>query len=137
MQNNIIFHIESQAKNVMLLVAAMRGTFSFLNFLKEDIESLILATVEVVNNAIQHAYLNQPGKEIKISLTFNDKYTIVEIVNYGLCIEKEPSYDLPASESEGGRGWFIIKSCVDQVSFRSKDGINNITLVKSINLGES
>jgi anti-sigma regulatory factor (Ser/Thr protein kinase) len=105
--------------------------------LKEDIESLILATVEVVNNAIQHAYLNQPGKEIKISLTFNDKYTIVEIVNYGLCIEKEPSYDLPASESERGRGWFIIKSCVDQVSFRSKDGINNITLVKSINLGES
>ncbi|MCP3670460.1 MAG: ATP-binding protein [Gammaproteobacteria bacterium] len=85
--------------------------------------------VEGINNAILHAYGGEGGHDISISYKLADDFLQLKICDSGRAMHKEQTVGLPASESETGRGWFIIQSWMDSVDYHS-DSAGNILIMK-------
>ncbi len=85
--------------------------------------------VEGINNAILHAYGGEGGHDISISYKLADDLLKLKIFDSGCAMQKEQTVDLPASESEKGRGWFIIQSWMDSVDYHS-DSAGNILIME-------
>ena len=82
------------------------------------------AVIEVANNCIQHAYMNQTGKPIEISYDFKPELVQIVIADQG------PAFFGP-TESPGitpmgdsGRGLQIIEAWVSSFSFERKNHWN-------------
>ena len=71
------------------------------------------AAVEALNNVILHAYGSQTGHEIVVQWRNKNSCLRIEIIDYGLSMSTLPVAALPPSDAENGRGWWIIKACVD------------------------
>jgi anti-sigma regulatory factor (Ser/Thr protein kinase) len=86
------------------------------------------AIVELVNNAILHAYGSRPGFPIDVRVELADDRVVAEVRDRG------PHFDGPASSgpadlmSESGRGFDIIEAFVDCLAFL-KDGDWNVCRV--------
>jgi anti-sigma regulatory factor (Ser/Thr protein kinase) len=86
------------------------------------------AAIEVVNNSIQHAYLDQAGHPIKI--TFRLEPSMLELVVF----DRGPVYSGPAESTrsdplaESGRGFEIIKAGVSKLEYSHSNGWNKCRL---------
>ncbi len=92
---------------------------------------LELAMVEAANNVVEHGSL-AADSEIELNfrveggtavVTLSDRGKAVPMGLYGECRE------VPLDATEG-RGVSIVRSCVDMVSYATKDGVNVLTLTK-------
>jgi serine/threonine-protein kinase RsbW len=103
-----------------------------------------LGVVEALNNVVEHAYQLQPNNKIKVIFQPSKDHVVVCIIDTGVAMEQsllfsddnqQWSKDLNALEniSEGGRGLTLIKSIMDEVSYKSENGINQLTLLKKMN----
>ena len=133
--------IDSQLTNTSLVAMAVRGLCSITVLSPVEINRLELCLVEVVNNAIEHAYDNQPGFRVvvlvdvrkeSITLTVSDRGRAMpaEVLAEG----KEPELDPESPETWlcSGRGLHIVKNLMDSVSYRSEDGQNSLVMTKQI-----
>lgn len=104
-----------------------------------------LAVVEAVNNCIEHAYHQQDGQEVRIALEIGAEaveivvedsgepldHTLVETVSKDtLTFDPADMDNLP----EGGMGWFLINSMMDEVRYVSQGGCNTLSMVKNITI---
>lgn len=82
------------------------------------------AVVEVVNNCIQHAYLNKTGQPIQVSYQLGDDRVQIAISDKGRAFQepKDTSDIVPMSES--GRGLQIIRAWVTELKFERRDEWN-------------
>ncbi|MFO1352822.1 MAG: anti-sigma regulatory factor [Gammaproteobacteria bacterium] len=124
--------IDSELQNVALMAAAVRGLCAAAALTKVDIDRLELGVVEALNNAIIHAYKDQPGGEIRLLWTQEEDMLRIHISDQGQSMRFPPDGHLPGPEAENGRGWFIIQSCVDQLEYGSERGVNTVTLTKRL-----
>ena len=90
------------------------------------------AVIEVVNNCIQHAYLNKPGQPIRISYQLDDDLVQIVVADKGQAfLEQVETLDAdPMSES--GRGLQIIRAWVTKLSFERCDEWNVCELEQKI-----
>ncbi|MCU7836157.1 MAG: ATP-binding protein [gamma proteobacterium symbiont of Taylorina sp.] len=93
---------------------------------------LELCAVEAVNNAIIHAYANKPGGKITIEYSLFHKQLEIKISDSGAAMQQAIPEHLVAPESEGGRGWYIMKQWMDSVEYMSKQGTNTVILRKTL-----
>ena len=90
------------------------------------------AVVEVINNCIQHAYLNKTGQPIRISYQLDHDRVQIVVSDKGRAFlePKETSEADPMSES--GRGLQIIRAWVTKLSFERRDEWNVCELEQKI-----
>lgn len=105
-----------------------------LKFSEPDRDSIAIAITEAVNNAIYHG--NKLDKQKKVRFTIHElpnalRFTVGD-EGSGFKPDDVPNPLDPANLlKENGRGIFILKSLMDQVSYDFSGGGTTITLVKN------
>lgn len=85
--------------------------------------SCTLALVEAVNNAIFHAHKKDPEKWIDLSLDFSEAKIEMAVHDSGRGFILN-GRDVPALEKSHGRGLFLIRSLMNEVTYeRNKSNV--------------
>jgi len=104
-----------------------------MNFSEDERDSLAIAVTETVNNAILHGNKNDQTKVVKIVYILNPANLTIQVKDQGKGFDPN-SVDNPCDPKnllkECGRGVFIIRALMDQVSFEQDGTGMLITLVK-------
>ncbi|OCH17421.1 MULTISPECIES: ATP-binding protein [unclassified Aliivibrio] len=116
-----------------------------LNISEDTINQAELCLVEMVNNAYEHAYLNQDGPVIEVkSYLQTPALLITEISDYGQALPQEvlvqsteqsfivPEEDKPETWLTSGRGFIIVDQLMDTIAYENKDGKNTFYLGKRL-----
>lgn len=130
------FIIASKIDQISLLSQAIRAVFNTV--IEEEIAlyNLELCLVEALTNVIRHAYHGKPDNLIDVLVTVNDHYVFMQITDSGdkaripmPKIELDPETNDIHNLSESGRGLYIIRQLMDEVSFGVQEG-NNVLMMK-------
>lgn len=135
------FQIESQLDAVGLLAVAVNGVCQSLGFSQVECSMIELGVVEAVNNSIQHAYQDEPGKVVTLELSVFPDCVIFDVVDSGrsadpAMMHADHSADLSVDPkhaellSESGRGLAIIQRVMDSALYMPGAGGNRFRLCK-------
>ncbi|MBI4514663.1 MAG: ATP-binding protein [Deltaproteobacteria bacterium] len=133
----ITLAIDSQLDSVFLVgqaVAAICGASPLGAAKAREVEA---AVVEAVNNAIEHAYGNQSGHRVEVVIELQAGCVVCRVCDRGRTMQQSPSNLAEAAgegaeePTEGGRGFMIMRSLMDQVSYARAGDQNVLTLVKT------
>jgi serine phosphatase RsbU (regulator of sigma subunit)/anti-sigma regulatory factor (Ser/Thr protein kinase)/transposase len=103
-------------------------------FRRKDITAILLAIEEACTNVIRHAYLMGEGT-LKLRITLYSDRMQISIFDTGRSFdfEKESEPDLNRyikTGRKGGLGIYLIRKITDEVSYRSRNGVNELRMVK-------
>lgn len=89
--------------------------------------SIVLATDEAVNNVMRHAHRNQPDASIHLECYFGQSGIEILIHDEGepFDLDSVPHLD-PAEVRIGGRGVFLMRRLMDELSCSPRNGHGNI-----------
>jgi len=95
------------------------------SFGEEDLNRIMLALSEAVNNAVVHGNKQDPEKEVVIDsrLTDNGETLVISVEDEGDGFDPNSIPDPLKEENllkEGGRGVYLIKQYADEVQFSKK-----------------
>lgn len=92
-----------------------------------------LVLTEAMTNAIHHANEGDPEKEVHITITILDRNLNIKVYDQGQGFDVA-SLSPPDFQSleEHGRGVYIIRALMDQVSYRKTNGGNVLEMVKCL-----
>lgn len=132
----ITLAIDSRVENVFLVGLAVNKICASIPMSEQAAYEAEVSVVEAVNNAIKHAYNNQPGHTVEVVVTVGPGAVTFEVCDTGRSLErlevKLPPVDdqNPENIPEGGRGLYIMHAYSDQVRYQRREGRNVLTLVK-------
>ena len=104
-----------------------------MNFSKDEMDDIAISVSEAVNNAIMHGNLANPEKMVHITFIRERDSLIVKVRDEGNGFSPD---DLPDPTSPEnllklkGRGIFIIRQLMDEVTHRKTNEGMEVTLVK-------
>jgi serine/threonine-protein kinase RsbW len=115
-------------------VPAMRqvlgDTLRRLGVSEDSVSDILLAASEACTNVIRHAA--RSVRDYAVAATVDTKGCRVEVIDTG-SRWRPPGRGRPHPSSESGRGFEVMRACVDDVSLRSAPGRGTIvTLDKRI-----
>ncbi len=94
----------------------------------ESLSAAQIVLAEALNNVVEHAYAQYPGK-IEIWVTRRESYLFIRIMDDGLAM---PGGDLPCGKPgwpedlpEGGFGWSLIRNLSHDLTY-ARDGKRNL-----------
>ncbi len=134
----------SQSDNVIIRSFSSEEEFDkifkeFEIYVKDFVDSeearqhIIISSIELVNNALEHGNKNDPEKVVYLAYASNGKEIKITVRDEGKGFNPQALED-PRSDGknqlERGRGIFIVKSYMDEVYFNGSG--NTITIVKSL-----
>ena len=91
-----------------------------------------LAFVEGCNNAVQHTPDADASKKIIVELTMQSGYVELRINEHSHGYELPAESPLPGAESETGRGIFLMRTLMDDVSYVRSNSSNCLVLKKAV-----
>jgi len=103
------------------------------SLIDEERDSLAIAVTEIVNNAMIHGNKLLPEKNVTIHYTVTPRELIISIQDEGTGFDPEKLDDPCKPENllkDCGRGVFIVRSLLDEVSFHQEATGMKVTLVK-------
>ena len=137
--------IESDYKHVALLGKAINSLCSLTNFSDIDTYQVELCVVEAVNNAIEHVYEREKGKLVEVTFSLHQSKMTIDICDTGKSMDEKwlrrdnafPDFDAHdlSSLPEGGWGLSIMHQVMDEVTYRTSNGKNVLTLTKRFTPG--
>lgn len=130
---NLVF--AGEPKNVSLAGAVTRIFCEFVRLPAPDAARVELALVEAANNAIIHGCHGRADAEIHMQVRIEGGALVIELRDPGIPLPVLPDGEMPDPLAESGRGWPLIRACVDRVGYRSEGGINILTLGKLLPAG--
>ena len=95
-----------------------------------------LSLDELVTNIVSYGYRDIDEREIRVTLTEQDRALMVVLEDDGIAfnpLSEAAMPDLEASVEErriGGLGVYFVKSLMDEVSYERRDERNRITLIQ-------
>ncbi|HQA27332.1 MAG TPA: ATP-binding protein [Candidatus Competibacteraceae bacterium] len=130
----IRLEIDSRPECIELLSDALCGVCRRLP--ATEIDRINLAMVEAVNNAVEHAYRGEPGHPVWVELELASDHLRVRVCDRGHPMDPhhleaeliEPDPADPATWSMRSRGLFIIRNCMDEVRYETRDGVNILAM---------
>jgi serine/threonine-protein kinase RsbW len=106
---------------------------SFIDNAKDKFEldddiygNIMIAVTEAVNNAIKHGNANDRSKNVSLSLSLRDSMIqfLIKDEGQGFDYENLPDPTSPENlEKIGGRGIFLMKHLSDEVQFKERGKI--------------
>jgi serine/threonine-protein kinase RsbW len=135
--------INSDLRDVVLIGLAVNKICEHLQMDEVEAYRVELCAVEAATNAIRHAYSNQPGNEVSITLAVHGKRLEVEVADNGLAMlaaqvarlshgSEVLDFD-PADRSslpEGGMGLQIMREVMDEISYQTDGEVNRLRLTR-------
>ncbi len=110
---------------------------------KELVYSVELAVCEAVANSIKHAHACRADCSVEVNVLLYPSDIVVQVTDTGIPLNTEilkqkqqlcePRDNI--SETEGGRGLFLIQKTMDEVRYKSFAGKNTLTMKKKIPSG--
>ena len=124
--NTISIQIPSILENIRMIE-------SFIDNAKEKFEldddiygNIMIAVTEAVNNAIKHGNASDKSKNVSLSLSLKESMIkfLIKDEGQGFDYEHLPDPTSPENiEKVGGRGIFLMKHLSDEVQFKEKGKI--------------
>ncbi|MFQ5627226.1 MAG: ATP-binding protein [bacterium] len=137
LKRKMALSIESKLDNVSLVGTAVSKLCSNIPLSELETYQVELCVVEACNNAIEHAYKNQPGHVVEVDVEFDPDKISFAIVDTGNSLQQacEPTLDYnPKGDvhelPEGGMGLYLIKEIMDKSEYTTSHGKNKLTLTK-------
>ena len=126
--------IDSHLDNVVLVSMAVKGLCCLNDFTDTDVNRIELCIVEIINNAIEHAYENKAGYRVEVVVTVPDrKKLILKVYDTGKKMpdlsnrSMEENY-MDAMNSDAlkcsGRGLYIVNKVMQDINYFSEKGKN-------------
>lgn len=126
--------VAAKLENVRVLAAWLRDRCHSEGIVDTDAFDLELAMVEAANNCIEHGYVENTGGNIGIAFELSERAVEVALYDRGKAIPphllsecREVPFD-----ALSGRGMSIVRSCVDEIDYRSEDGLNILVMTKRL-----
>ena len=117
-QHRITLTVSSSVENISPLAEALHALCLYASNNDTLAMNVQLAVVEALNNVILHAYNNQAGNEITVQWCLEQDHIRIEIIDDGCSMTYLPPPVLPEFDAENSRGWWIIKSCIDDYFYK-------------------
>jgi len=115
-------------------VPAMRqvlgDTLRRLGVDEDSVADILLATTEACTNVIQHAA--RSVADYAVATTVDTARCRIEIIDSGEEACRRPTRRRVASTSESGRGFEVMRACVDDVRLRSSPGRGTIVTLDKV-----
>ncbi|MCC5932639.1 MAG: ATP-binding protein [Candidatus Cyclonatronum sp.] len=131
------FHIKSTTSDILAVSERIQNLCHDNDICSPNSCNIRLVVVEALNNVKEHAYLDKPNRYISIYLSFTRDYVLISISDKGLTnikgiqpIEQKLSLEDPDSLPEGGFGFSIMHTVMDEVSYHTHENVNTLTLKK-------
>ncbi|WP_263079391.1 ATP-binding protein [Endozoicomonas sp. Mp262] len=129
--------IDSCLPNTVLVAMAVRGLCEMTELSPVEVNRIELCLVEIVNNAIEHAYENKPGQKVETQVELTRQSVSITVSDWGHSIPEEKldisslvreDIQNPDSLQSSGRGIYIVKNLMDDVQYYSRDGKNSFVM---------
>ena len=131
--------IQSKIDDISLLSCAAKALCNTVVADTVLLYNMELCLVEAVANVINHAYMLNPDHFIEILVTLHKKEIIFQIADTGASATL-PSLPPPLNPDEAlslpesGRGLFLIRHIMDDVSYVQDNGKNIFTMKKTLSV---
>lgn len=122
--------IESKTSNLRLVEKVIDEITSEIGISKDCYGKILVTTLEGVNNAILHGNKSNPEKFVDVEIRYVNEQLIVNISDEGEGFKPDevPDPTMPENIEElNGRGVYIMKKLVDEISYNEKG--NAVTLI--------
>lgn len=127
METLIELRFPARADRLKLLRSLVRDAASLAGLPQGDAENVVLAVNEACMNVIQHGYRNEPGGEIRLTLSSDGRALLIRLRDDAPCVDvsKVQPRDL-ADLRPGGLGTHFIDSIMDHAAFVDCGGQGNL-----------
>jgi serine/threonine-protein kinase RsbW len=94
---------------------------------RSTVHALVLATGEAVSNVVRHAHQDRPGAQLQVQCRLCPGSIEILLLDEGdpFDITAVPHLD-PGELRVGGRGVFLMRALMDELSCQPRDGRGNI-----------
>jgi len=126
-----IITIPSDPAEIPHVDAAIAGELAAVGFGERSVFGVKLAIEEAVINAIKHGNHNDKAKKVRVAFSVNDERAIIRVTDAGDGFRPEEVPDPTTDdhlEYDHGRGIFLMRAYMDEVSFNEKG--NEVVMVK-------
>jgi serine/threonine-protein kinase RsbW len=131
--------LESRLENVRLAGMCANGICQGLEINEDDAYEVELALCEAVNNAIRHAYKEEPGQIVEVAVEADEEALRFLVSDTGIAMDpallggEATEYPQGIEDlADGGMGLGIIKNIMDSVEYCSIQGKNTMCLTKRL-----
>ena len=124
--NNISIQIPSLLENIRIIESFIDNAKEKFDLNDDIYGNIMIAVTEAVNNAIKHGNANDKSKSVSLSLSLKDSLIqfIIKDEGNGFDYENLPDPTSPENlEKIGGRGIFLMKHLSDEVDFKERGKI--------------
>lgn len=121
--NTISIQVPSISENIRMIESFIDNAKERFHLDDDIYGNIMIAVTEAVNNAIKHGNSNDRGKNVYLSLALGDSMIkfIVKDEGPGFNYENLPDPTAPENvEKPGGRGIFLMKHLSDEVEFKER-----------------
>ncbi|WP_257265233.1 ATP-binding protein [Endozoicomonas sp. ONNA2] len=132
--------IDSELANTTLIAMAVRGLCAMTTLSPVEVNRVELCVVEIVNNAIEHAYGNEKGHRVEVGVSLLQACILLTVSDWGKPMEQDKLVnrgmsvdpDNPAAWLCSGRGLPIVQSLMDKVEYQTVGDKNSFIMSKQI-----
>ncbi len=125
-------HLHSEAVQISGAVDDLRKWLAECGHDENFVFQCCVSVAEALNNVHEHAYSERETGDIELICQCETRTLQVLIRDWGEALQSLPDSDLNATETEHGRGWFIIQSWMDTVELLDCGNANVLKLVKNL-----
>jgi len=135
---SIQLKIPAQQDNVHLLHMCLQSLFASTPLTVSAQQTLLVASIEAVNNCFQHAYANIENTAVltvEVQINIYPSYLELHLYDQGCAFDSRLlKQDLiePDPLAESGRGLFIIRQSVDSVQYWREQETNHWCFIKKL-----
>ena len=143
MLQSITLSIGSRLEDTVLVAMAVRGVCGMTSLSIEEVNRVELCVVEVVNNAIEHAYKGRENGVVEVDVVLDPVKSLEIIVSdRGRAMDTPlspqqsmsvPDPDDPDTWLSSGRGLPIVERLMDTIHYESSNGRNSFHMVRQLN----
>lgn len=93
---------------------------------------LNLVLTEAMANAIQHANVDDPTKEVHIEISLVEQRLIIRVFDYGQGFDVKKYVEPKHPLEEHGRGIYLIHTIMDEISYQPTEIGHVLEMVKNL-----
>ena len=123
---NIRIEIPSLSENIRMIESFIDNAKEKYDLNDDIYGNIMIAVTEAVNNAIKHGNQNNSSKNVSLSLSLEEGLIRFRVEDEGVGFDYNhlPDPTSPENlEKPGGRGIFLMKHLSDEVNFKEKGKI--------------
>lgn len=93
---------------------------------------LNLVLTEAMANAIQHANVGDPAKEVHLEINIVAQRLIIRVYDFGIGFDVKQYIEPRHPLDEHGRGIYLMHTIMDEISYQTTDNGHVLEMIKNL-----